>query len=109
MAADGNAHSAFCTVLTPFSDNKNSGAAKPAVRPGRIIGGFGKGIEMGEAKHSYRAHQLLPCPRCYSIMEVSRRSPHPTLGAAFEIQPISCSRCDHQELRAVDPDGKVVG
>ena len=58
-------------------------------------------------KTEYGARDISPCPKCGSIVSVSRRSPHPTMGA-YEAQTLSCTGCDYQEQRFIGPDGNIV-
>ena len=59
---------------------------------------------------SFGAHDRLRCNQCSSgSMHVMRRSPHPNLGAKYELQMLVCDACEFERLRSVDSEGVEVG
>lgn len=62
---------------------------------------------MIQRKTSFGSDDQPQCPKCGGRMSVSRRSPDPERGEAYEIQTISCSGCEHEFTRNVDRSGKT--
>jgi hypothetical protein len=57
----------------------------------------------------FGADQSLVCPECGKSMYVTRRSPDPNLGYAYERQTFSCDECDYEMERSADADGNPPG
>jgi hypothetical protein len=49
------------------------------------------------------------CEKCGGRTYVSRREPHPTLGALHELQTLRCASCEHQQARDQDVNGPPAG
>jgi hypothetical protein len=47
------------------------------------------------------------CPECKNRMCLTRRTPHPTHGYAFELQTFTCRVCHHEIQREADSKGAV--
>ena len=47
------------------------------------------------------------CPECKNIMRLTRRTPHPMRGYAFELQTFTCRVCKHEIERVADIGGEV--
>jgi hypothetical protein len=47
------------------------------------------------------------CPECKNIMCLTRRTPHPIRGHAFELQTFTCWVCKHEIERVADIGGEV--
>jgi hypothetical protein len=47
------------------------------------------------------------CPQCKSLMRLTRRTPHPELGYALELQTFTCRVCQHEIRRNADVTGEV--
>jgi len=58
---------------------------------------------------SFLADDHPACPHCRSLMFVSRRTPHPSLGIDFELQDLNCSKCAYVTRRAINGDGTMIG
>jgi hypothetical protein len=48
-----------------------------------------------------------PCPECRNIMRLTRRTPHPVRGHAFELQTFTCRICQHEIERVENVGGEV--
>ncbi|MBS0246191.1 MAG: hypothetical protein JSR61_06185 [Proteobacteria bacterium] len=55
---------------------------------------------------NYGAHDVFACKLCHGQMLLTRRTPHPTIGAQYELQKFTCSKCGHEAIRSVDENGK---
>jgi hypothetical protein len=47
----------------------------------------------------------LACPQCHRIMRLTRRTPDPERGVAYELQTFACARCGCETRRCVDEQG----
>jgi hypothetical protein len=47
------------------------------------------------------------CPKCQNLMRLTRRTPHPKYGNAFELQTFTCRVCQHEIQRNADRQGEV--
>lgn len=47
------------------------------------------------------------CPKCKNRMRLTRRTPHPVRGDAFERQTFTCRVCQHEIERDADSLGEV--
>jgi hypothetical protein len=47
------------------------------------------------------------CPECKNLMRLTRRTPHPVRGNAFELQTFTCRVCQHEVTRSADRSGEV--
>ena len=45
------------------------------------------------------------CPKCGKALFLTRRTPHPEYGPAFERQTFTCLSCDHAIERSADAYG----
>lgn len=55
----------------------------------------------------FGATDTLTCPQCKGRMCLTRRSPHPIRGYAFELQTFSCTACSYEIQRTADRSGEV--
>jgi hypothetical protein len=55
----------------------------------------------------FGATDTLTCLQCKGRMRLTRRTPHPTRGHAFELQTFSCMACTHEIERTADRSGEV--
>ena len=61
---------------------------------------------MSRQARAFGADHRPACPECSRPMHVSRRSPHPDYGRAYEIQILTCFACKSEITRSVDKDGQ---
>ena len=55
---------------------------------------------------AFGANDVLACKQCGGRMALTRRSPHPGLGAEYETQQFTCIACAHEVTRIVDEAGR---
>jgi hypothetical protein len=56
----------------------------------------------------FGANDTPTCPQCNNLMHLTRRTPHPDLGYALELQTFTCRACQHESRRNADISGEVV-
>ena len=53
----------------------------------------------------FGAHKGPTCPACTGTMYVTRRTPHPIYGSAYELQTFECRTCKYEVDRSADRSG----
>jgi hypothetical protein len=61
-------------------------------------------MSISHARHFGMNHRPV-CTRCRGLMNVTRRSPHPLYGNAYELQTFECRTCGHGIERSCDGKG----
>ena len=62
-------------------------------------------LQQQERPRNFGAGDRATCPECGNSMGLTRRTPHLTLGAAYERQTFTCRTCRYQVERNADAQG----
>jgi hypothetical protein len=54
---------------------------------------------------SFGADDRPKCEKCGTQTSLTRRTPHPTRGARYELQSFTCRKCGHVQYRDADAGG----
>ena len=92
-------HPGMRSILTRPAEGNGIGSHR-ANPPSELMS-----LQQQERPRGFGASDRPTCPECGNLMGLTRRTPHLTLGAAFERQTFTCRPCRYQFERNADAQG----